>query len=106
MDAFGNIFVADDINSIIHVINPTTGIMTAVAGGASPVCAAATGPGLSGSQDAAGDGCLAATFLKLPGSAESESIRTEYFSRGLQRQHGAYRLSNYLTAMYERQNRG
>jgi sugar lactone lactonase YvrE len=67
VDAFGNIFVADDINSIIHVINPITGIMTAVAGGASAVCTAATGPGLSGSQDAAGDGCLAATQTKAAG---------------------------------------
>src|ERR1700678_4546994 len=33
VDAFGNVFVADDINSIIHVINPTTGIMTVLAGG-------------------------------------------------------------------------
>jgi sugar lactone lactonase YvrE len=67
VDAFGNIFVADDVNSIIHVINPITGIMTAVAGGASAVCAAATGVGASGSQDAAGDGCLAATQTKTAG---------------------------------------
>ena len=67
VDAFGNIFVADDINSIIHMINPTSGIMTVLAGGASAVCAAATGAGLSGSQDAAGDGCLAATQTKTAG---------------------------------------
>jgi polygalacturonase/pectin methylesterase-like acyl-CoA thioesterase len=67
VDAFGNIFVSDDINSIIHVINPTTGIMTVVAGGASAVCTAATSPTGSGSQDAAGDGCLAATQTKAAG---------------------------------------
>jgi sugar lactone lactonase YvrE len=67
VDAFGNIFVADDINSIIHVINPITGIMTVLAGGASAVCTAATGSGASGAQDAAGDGCLAATQTKAAG---------------------------------------
>ena len=52
VDSFGNVFVADDINSIIHVINPTTGIMSVLAGGGT-VC--------SGKVDSAGDGCLAAT---------------------------------------------
>jgi sugar lactone lactonase YvrE len=52
VDSFGNVFVADDINSIIHVINPTTGIMSVLAGGGT-VC--------SGKLDSAGDGCLAAT---------------------------------------------
>ncbi len=67
VDAFGNIFVADDINSIVHMINPITGIMTVLAGGASAVCTAATGSGASGAQDAAGDGCLAATQTKAAG---------------------------------------
>jgi len=52
VDSFGNVFVADDINSIIHAINPTTGIMSVLAGGGT-VC--------STKVDSAGDGCLAAT---------------------------------------------
>ena len=42
VDAFGNVFVADDISSIIHVINPTTGIMTVLAGGGT-VCSTSAG---------------------------------------------------------------
>ena len=52
VDSFGDVFVADDINSIIHVIDPTSGIMSVLAGGGT-VC--------SGKVDSAGDGCLAAT---------------------------------------------
>jgi pectin methylesterase-like acyl-CoA thioesterase len=52
VDSFGNIFVADDVNKVAHMINPTTGIMTLLAGGGS-VCA--------GRVDEFGDGCLAAT---------------------------------------------
>ena len=52
VDSFGNVFVADDIDSIIHVINPTTGIMTKLAG---------LGTACAGKLDSAGDGCLAAT---------------------------------------------
>src|SRR5580700_11256005 len=73
VDAFGNIFVADDINSIVHVINPTTGVMTVLAGGASAVCTAATGVGASGAVDSEGDGCLAATQTK-PGAARGIGI--------------------------------
>jgi hypothetical protein len=53
-DAFGNIFIDDDVNGIIHVINPTTGIMTALAGKGT-VCATPA------KLDAPGDGCIAAT---------------------------------------------
>src|SRR5260370_35132216 len=66
VDSFGNVFVADDVDSIIHVINPTSGILSALAGGGS-VCAAATGAGATGAVDAAGDGCLAATQTKTTG---------------------------------------
>ncbi|MGA7159207.1 MAG: pectinesterase family protein [Acidobacteriaceae bacterium] len=51
-DPFGNIFVADDVDAIIHMINPTSGIMT-VAAGNGAVCSAKV--------DSAGDGCVAAT---------------------------------------------
>jgi sugar lactone lactonase YvrE len=73
VDAFGNIFVADDVNSVVHVINPTTGIMTLLAGGASTVCTAASGVGASGAVDSEGDGCLAATQTK-PGAARGIGI--------------------------------
>jgi sugar lactone lactonase YvrE len=52
VDSFGNVFVADDINQVIHMINPASGIMT-VAAGNGTVCSAKV--------DSAGDGCLAAT---------------------------------------------
>lgn len=65
VDSFGNLFVSDDINSIVHLIDPTTGIMSVLAGGASAVCAAASGAGTSGAVDSQGDGCLAATQTKI-----------------------------------------
>ena len=52
VDSFGNVFVADDVNSLVHIINPTTGIMSVVAGG---------GTACSAKQDSTGDNCLAAT---------------------------------------------
>ncbi len=58
VDAFGNVFVDDDVNSIVHVINPTTGIMTVLAGGSTACTTAA------GAVDSAGDGCIAATQTK------------------------------------------
>ncbi len=68
VDSFGNVFIADDVNSIIHVIDPTTGIMTVLAGGpTSVVCTKATGVGAPGAVDSAGDGCLAATQTKTSG---------------------------------------
>ncbi len=67
VDSFGNVFVADDVNGIIHVINPTTGIISVLAGGASAVCAASTGAGVAGAVDTMGDGCLAATQTKTAG---------------------------------------
>jgi sugar lactone lactonase YvrE len=51
-DAFGNVFVADDVDAIIHMVNGSTGIMTTLAGNGA-VCSA--------KKDSAGDGCLAAT---------------------------------------------
>lgn len=51
VDALGNVFVGDDINGVIQMINPTTGAMTLVAGGAS-AC--------SGTQTKMGDNCVAA----------------------------------------------
>jgi hypothetical protein len=51
-DSFDNVFVADDVDSIIHMINASTRIMTTLAGG---------GTACSAKQDSAGDGCLAAT---------------------------------------------
>ena len=61
VDSFGNVFIADDINSIIHVIDPTTGIMTVLAGGGTTCSTGA------GKLDSSGDGCLAATQT-VPGA--------------------------------------
>ncbi len=52
VDPFGNVLVNDDIKGVLHVINPTSGIMTPVAGG---------GTACSGKLDSSGDGCVAAT---------------------------------------------
>jgi sugar lactone lactonase YvrE len=67
VDSFGNVFVADDISSVIHVIDPVSGIMSVLAGGASSICTASTGVGVAGAVDTSGDGCPAATQTKTPG---------------------------------------
>jgi len=56
VDSYGNVIVADDVNSVVHIINPTTGIMSVLAG---------KGTTCSGKVDSAGDGCLAATQTAL-----------------------------------------
>lgn len=62
VDAYGNVFVTDDTinggSGVVHMINPTTGIMTQIAG-LGTVCA--------GKVDAAGDGCIAATQTIVKG---------------------------------------
>jgi hypothetical protein len=52
VDSFGNVFLNDDIKGVLHVINPSSGIMTAAAGG---------GTACSNKIDSSGDGCVAAT---------------------------------------------
>ena len=55
VDQYGNVFVGDDINKMIHVIDPNTGVMSVVAGGGT-VCSTSAGV-----QDKMGDGCYAVT---------------------------------------------
>ncbi len=55
VDAFGNVFVADDVDNVVHMINGSSGIMSKVAGGGTACSTSA------GGVDSAGDGCLAAT---------------------------------------------
>ncbi len=52
VDAFGDVFVSDDIKGVVHMINPNSGVMTLVAGG---------GMACSSKIDSSGDGCVAAT---------------------------------------------
>ena len=59
VDAYGNVFVADDVNTIAYMIDQTTGIMSVLAGG---------GAACSGKADSLGDGCLAATQTVLKGA--------------------------------------
>ena len=59
VDAFGNIFVDDDVAGVLHMISPSSGIMTAVQGGGT-LCAVGAS-GAAGKLDTAGDGCVAAT---------------------------------------------
>ena len=52
VDAFGDVFMNDDIKGVLHRIDPNSGIMTLVAGG---------GTACAGKIDSSGDGCIAAT---------------------------------------------
>jgi polygalacturonase/sugar lactone lactonase YvrE len=52
VDAFGSVFVNDDVKGALHMINPNSGIMTLV-GGAGTAC--------SSKVDSSGDGCVAST---------------------------------------------
>ena len=70
VDAYGNVFVADDAPytsagySVIHMINPTSGVMTLVAGGNTSVPSGCTTPT---KVDGSGDGCVAATQTVVKG---------------------------------------
>jgi hypothetical protein len=61
VDSFGNVFVADDVDGVIHIINASSGIMTKIAGGGSACSASA------GKVDSSGDGCVAATNTTAAG---------------------------------------
>ena len=52
VDAYGNLFISDDIKGVVHMVNPDSGIMTLVAG---------AGAACSSKIDSSGDGCVAAT---------------------------------------------
>jgi Glycosyl hydrolases family 28/Bacterial Ig-like domain (group 3)/MBG domain (YGX type) len=56
VDPFGDVFIADDVDDVIHMINPSSGIMTRLAG-AGTVC--------STKLDGSGDGCIAATQTSI-----------------------------------------
>jgi hypothetical protein len=58
VDKMGAIFFSDYANGLIRRIDPVTGIVTAVAGGAASSPASGTACGSSASTDALGDGCL------------------------------------------------
>ena len=64
VDKTGAIFFGDYTNGLIRRIDPVTGIVTAVAGGASASPASGATCGSSTSTDALGDGCLG-TAVKL-----------------------------------------
>jgi polygalacturonase len=51
VDAFGGVFMNDDIKGVLHRIDPNSGIVTLIAGG---------GTACSSKIDASGDGCVAA----------------------------------------------
>jgi hypothetical protein len=75
-DAFGNIFIQDDINGVLHVVNPDSGIMTVLAGG-NTAC--------TGKLDAAGDGCTAATGTSL---SSQRGIGLDYWGNVLSAGYG------------------
>jgi len=58
VDAFGNVFIGDDIYNVVHMIDASTGIMTVAAGGNAAVPSSCSSPA---KVDSAGDGCIAAT---------------------------------------------
>jgi hypothetical protein len=51
VDAYGDVFVADDVTKVVHMIDPNTGVMTMVAG-LGTVCGSSAGKLSTG-----GDGC-------------------------------------------------
>jgi len=59
VDSMGNVFIGDDNNSIVHMVDQATGIMTVAAGGGSTCSTSA------GKISSYGDGCLAATQTSL-----------------------------------------
>ncbi len=63
-DSTGAVFFSDYTNGLIRRVDPVTGIVTAVAGGASASPAATTACGAYTSTDSDGDGCLG-TAVKL-----------------------------------------
>jgi hypothetical protein len=63
-DANGNVFFTDYNNALIRRVDVSTGIVTAVAGGATSSPASGTACGTGMSTDASGDGCLG-TLVKL-----------------------------------------
>jgi polygalacturonase/pectin methylesterase-like acyl-CoA thioesterase len=62
VDAFGNVFVGDDVNNVVHMIDASTAIMTVAAGGNSKVPSSCSNP-----STASGDGCIAATQTYIKG---------------------------------------
>lgn len=69
----GLIYIADTGNNVIRQINPLTGIISTVAGGATAICSIAT--------DTLGDGCLgAAAKLKSPSGLASDTDGNVYIA--------------------------
>jgi len=69
----GTLYIADAGNNVIRMVNPTTGIITTVAGGASSVCAIA--------RDSAGDGCTgSATVFSAPAGLVADPLGNVYVS--------------------------
>ena len=65
IDPFGNVFLNDDIKGVLHMIDPNSGIMTAVGG---------TGTACSNKEDASGDGCAAATGTPATPFADARGV--------------------------------
>ena len=65
VDPFGIVFMNDDIKGVLHMINPSSGIMTA-AGGTGTVC--------SSKEDSSGDGCVAVTGTPSTAFADARGI--------------------------------
>ncbi|MGB8844077.1 MAG: Ig-like domain repeat protein, partial [Terracidiphilus sp.] len=65
VDPFGIVFMNDDVKGVLHMINPSSGIMTA-AGGTGTVC--------SSKEDSSGDGCVAVTGTPSTAFADARGI--------------------------------
>jgi len=78
VDLQGNIYIVDDINLVIHKINPATGIMTLVAG---------NGTACSSKQSSYGDGCPAATGTVL---VNERSANIDYYGNILLGGYGSH----------------
>jgi hypothetical protein len=65
VDAYGNVFMNDDIKGTLHMINLNSGIMMLVAGG---------GTTCAGKIDSSGDGCVAATGMPVTPIEDARGI--------------------------------
>jgi sugar lactone lactonase YvrE len=79
-DAYGDVFVGDDVNGVLHKINQATGIMTLVAGGNTVCSASSPGPG---KLDSSGDGCIAASATPATPVTNARGIGIDYYGNPL-----------------------
>ncbi len=79
-DKTGAVFFSDYTNGLLRRIDPVTGIVTAVAGGATASPASGTACGSYTSTDAGGDGCLSTAVKIVPYALAFDAAGNLYFT--------------------------